>query len=48
MDREASLADYSPWGCKESDMTEGLTLSLFLCFIFWIPHVSDNTQYLSI
>ena len=19
MDREASLADYSPWGCKESD-----------------------------
>ena len=21
-----SLAEYSPWGCKESDMTEGLTL----------------------
>ena len=20
------LADYSPWGCKESDTTEGLTL----------------------
>ena len=23
-----SLAGYSPWGCKESDMTERLTLSL--------------------
>ena len=30
MDRGASLADYSPWECKESDMTERLTLSLFL------------------
>ena len=26
MDR--SLASYSPWGGKESDMAEGLTLSL--------------------
>ena len=23
-DREGSLACYSPWGCKESDMTEQL------------------------
>ena len=23
------LAGYSPWGCKESDTTEGLTFSLF-------------------
>ena len=22
---QRSLADYSPWGCKELDMTEGLT-----------------------
>ena len=25
---QRSLAGYSPWGCKESDMTERLTLSL--------------------
>ena len=25
-----SLAGYSPWGCKESDTTEHLTLSLIL------------------
>ena len=25
---ERSLVGYSPWGCKESDMTERLTLSL--------------------
>ena len=24
IDREASLACYSPWGRKETDMTEGL------------------------
>ena len=24
-----SLAEYSPWGCKESDTTEQLTLSHF-------------------
>ena len=27
---QRSLAGYSPWGHKESDMTERLTLSLFL------------------
>ena len=26
---QRSLAGYSPWGCKESDMTEWLQLSLF-------------------
>ena len=25
---QRSLADYSPWGCKESDTTEGLSTSL--------------------
>ena len=25
---QRSLADYNPWGCKESDTTEQLTLSL--------------------
>ena len=28
---QRSLVGYSPWGCKESDMIEPLTLSLFLC-----------------
>jgi len=27
--KQRSLVDYSPWGCKKSDMTEWLTLSLF-------------------
>ena len=26
--RQRSLAGYSPWGCKELDMTEQLTLTL--------------------
>ena len=30
MDRGSSLVGYSPWGCKESDTTELLTLSLFV------------------
>ena len=25
MDRERSVVDYSPWGCKESDMTKKLS-----------------------
>ena len=33
---QRSLAGYCPWGCKESDMTEGQTLSLFF-FIFSAP-----------
>ena len=27
---QRSLAGYSPWGCKESDTTEWLSLSLFI------------------
>ena len=27
---------YSPWGCKESDMTERLSLSFWNCFLFFI------------
>ena len=30
---QRSLADYSPWGHKESDMTEQLTLSPPLCLL---------------
>ena len=30
---QRSMAGYSPWGRKESDMTERLTLSLFLFFL---------------
>ena len=29
---QRSLAGYSPWGCKEKDMTEWLTLTYFLYF----------------
>ena len=28
---QRSLAGYSPWGWKEPDMTEGLTLTLTVC-----------------
>ena len=27
---QRNLAGYSPWGCKESDMTERLSTQLFL------------------
>ena len=35
-DGQGSLACCSPWGHKESDMTEKLTLSLFTSFVKWI------------
>ena len=35
---QRSLAGYSPWGHKESDMTERLILSLLLTFI----HLPDR------
>ena len=35
-----SLAGYSPWGCKESDRTEWLSLSLFT--------VKIDSQFLSL
>ena len=30
---QGSLAGYSPWGCKESDMTEQLTLFLSIVLL---------------
>ena len=33
---QKSLADYSPWGCKESDMTERLTFSFSLSIQYWV------------
>ena len=34
---------YSPWGCKESDMTEQLSLSFFhLRLIFLMNHFANN------
>ena len=32
---QRSLMDYSPWGHKESDMPEWLTLSLFQLYFIW-------------
>ena len=34
---------YSPWGCKELDMTEGLTLSLSTDY----PNMAENEHFLS-
>ena len=38
---QRSLSGYSPWGCKESDTTEGLTLSYlfvpYLCIVVCLP-----------
>ena len=34
---QRSLADYNPWGCKESDMTEQLTLHLLSGVILFLP-----------
>ena len=31
---QRSLAGYSPWGFKEMDTTEGLTLSLHMCITY--------------
>ena len=33
---------YSPWGSKESDMTEGLTLSHFFTFFFMVQLSQSN------
>ena len=42
---ERSLVGYSPWGCKESDTTEWLTISLFISALVlalqpWAKHLS--------
>ena len=44
---QRSLASYSPWGHKESDTTERLTLfmsgqSLFVCLFFNLPKLSQS------
>ena len=43
---QRSLVDYSPWGCKELDTTEQLTLSLFydLSPILGFPGGSDSKE----
>ena len=33
---QRSLVDYNPWGHKELDMTEQLTLSFLSCWIIWV------------
>ena len=38
---QESLVSYSPWGCKESDMTEPLTLNL--CCVEW-PNNNNNKE----
>ena len=38
---QRSLAGYSPWGCKESDTAEQLTLSLFIAIEFILIHNWD-------
>ena len=39
--KERSLVDYSPWGCKESDTNEQLTLSLHFYYCY-ISSTSDH------
>ena len=34
--RQRSLASYSPWGYKESDMTEQLTHCIYVCVYIYI------------
>ena len=41
---QRSLMGYSPWGHKESDTTEQLTLSLSLFSIDWSSHKPAQTQ----
>ena len=46
--RQRSLAGYSPWGCKESDMTERLTLILrmhFPAMVFLIIIAPSNSLF---
>ena len=39
--KQRSLVGYSPWGHKESDMTEQLALSLFKCSM----DISENCYF---
>ena len=40
-------AGYSPWGCKESDITERLTLSLFFQGSFAVLRFSGSMKRMS-
>ena len=39
-----SLVGYNPWGCKESDMTEQLHFTFYLCFMSLSP-MSGNPLF---
>ena len=43
---QKSLVDYSPWGHKESDMMEQLTLSSV--YLVKVTHMHENTHTLCI
>ena len=43
--RRRSLVDYSAWGRKKTDTTEGLTLSLFFFFILMVVARIQNQFY---
>ena len=44
---QKSLAGYSPWGHKESDMTERLTLSSSLYTVSYFPNFKQLNMFLS-
>ena len=44
---QRSLAGYSPWGCKESDMTELLTLSLLFSFMHSTVYTTESESFKS-
>ena len=39
-----SLAGYSPWGCKESDRTEWLSLYIYMGFPRWLSGKESTCQ----
>ena len=41
------LLGYSPWGCKESDMTELLTLSLLFSFMHSTVYTVESESFKS-
>ena len=44
---QRSLEGYSPWGHKESDMTEQLIISLFLRGSSSCPHLCPSLRFLA-
>ena len=44
---QKSPAGYSPWGHKESDMTEQLTLSSSLYTVLYFPNFKQLNMFLS-